>query len=117
MKEEEMKQLKAYKVGYDLGWYRAYESICVDLGEIADAMLQSAAFQEIQREIGDDKPIFLAKILRIISQVNEMRAESLPTLMVEREAITRLGEGLQKALADDATALDSTKSLAIGVKL
>lgn len=87
---DDLKELRAYNIGYDLGWYRAHESIANDLQEIADAILNSATFREIERE-GHDKPIFLVKILNIISEVNTMRNEKMPILLLEREKINEIG--------------------------
>lgn len=87
--DDSLKELRAYKVGYDLGWYRAFESISNDLTEIADAMLNSATFRQIQRE-NSDKPIFLAKILNIQQEIKDMRNEHMPTLLLEREKINEI---------------------------
>ena len=105
MDENELKQLKAYKVGYDLGWYRAVEAISSDLQEIVDGILNSATIKRIERE-NHKKPMFLAKILDIITSLSEMKQEALPTLVVERKAITKLGEGLMEAMAKNPSAFD-----------
>jgi hypothetical protein len=86
---EQLKELRAYKIGYDLGWYRAHEALAGQLSEVTDAITNSATFQQIERE-GGSKPIFLAKILDIQLQIVEMRNENLPTLLLERQKITEL---------------------------
>lgn len=95
MEEEKLKELRAYNIGYDLGWYRAHESIVNDLQEIADAMLNSATVRAIEREKGS-YPIFLAKILDIISQLTTMRNEKMPVLLLEREKINEIGTLIAK---------------------
>ncbi|HVA10624.1 MAG TPA: hypothetical protein VNG32_00460 [Candidatus Dormibacteraeota bacterium] len=92
---DSLKELRAYNIGYDLGWYRAHESISNEMQEIADAILNSAIFKEIQRE-HSTKPIFLAKILDLIMQMNEMRNEKMPVLLLEREKINEIGAKIAK---------------------
>lgn len=92
---DQMKELRAYNIGYGLGWYRAHESIVNDLQEIADAILNSATFKAIELENGD-KPIFLAKILNIISELKTMRNEKMPILLLERQKINEIGSKIAK---------------------
>ncbi len=91
VKNAQFKELRAYNIGYDLGWYRAMETVSNDLAEIADAILNSATFKEIEQENGD-KPIFLAKILGIIDQLKTMRNEKMPVLLAERNKINEIGK-------------------------
>lgn len=93
--DDSLKELRAYKVGYDLGWYRAFESISNDLKEVADAILNSATFRQIQRETSDE-PIFLAKILNIQQEIKDMRNEHMPTLLLEREKINEIAAIIAK---------------------
>lgn len=93
--DNSFKELRAYNIGYDLGWYRAHEAISNELQEIADAILNSATFKKIERE-NSDKPIFLAKILDIIAQMNEMRNEKMPVLLLERKKINEIGAKIAK---------------------
>lgn len=89
--QDSLKELRAYKIGYDLGWYRAHEALANELTEIADAILNSATFKQIEEE-KHDRPIFLAKILGIQQQIAEMRNEHMPVLLLERQRITELAK-------------------------
>lgn len=93
--DDGLRELRAYKIGYDLGWYRALESVANDLSEITDAIMNSATFKEIERE-HHDKPIFLAKIIDIQLQVAGMRNENMPTLLLERKKITEIATRIAK---------------------
>lgn len=93
--EDPLKELRAYNIGYDLGWYRAHEAISNEMQEIADAILNSATFKAIEAGHGD-KPIFLAKILDLITQMNEMRNEKMPVLLLERQKINEIGKRIAK---------------------
>jgi hypothetical protein len=93
--EDNLKELRAYNIGYDLGWYRAHEAIANDLQELSDAILNSATFKQIERE-GQDTPIFLAKIMGIIIEIKTMRNEKMPVLLLERQKINELGERIAK---------------------
>lgn len=93
-KTDELKELRAYNIGYDLGWYRAMESVSGDLQGLADAILNSATLKQIEQE-GGDKPIFLARVMDILAQLQTMRNEKMPVLLLERSKINELGSKIK----------------------
>ena len=97
--EEELKELRAYKVGYDLGWYRCAELVDGELQKLVDAMKLSPTFRQIEREAAEAKgkrPLLYATILRLIAELGELRREHTPTLLLERKAINELGEKISQ---------------------
>lgn len=109
MKEVELRELKAYKMGYDLGWYRANENLKPILNDLADCMLRSSTWQQIEEEGKEgDQPIFMAKILSLISTLEQIRRETMPALVLEQKAINDMGERLESLSKQDWEALATT---------
>lgn len=107
MNEEDLRELKAYKLGYDLGWYRACEALKPMLDDMQDCIGNSPTWRQIERESkeGKDLPLFMARILGIMGEMADMRREHMPTLVLEQKAINDMGERLEKLTQEDWQAL------------
>lgn len=96
MNNDELRELKAYKMGYDLGWYRATESIKPLLTKLQDCISKSSTWQQIEKEgRKEDQPIFMAEILSLMDEFNQIRRENLPALVLEQKAINDMGKRLE----------------------
>lgn len=66
-------ELEAYQVGYNLGWFRALETVNEDLQEIADCILNSATFKQMEEENNhEEAPIFFAKIMSLLAELKKL---------------------------------------------
>lgn len=102
MNKDELRELKAYKMGYDLGWCRAAETIHPLLQGLADCMQNSITWRQIEREGKEkDQPIFMAKILSIIEELHQIRREVMPALVLEQKAINEMGARLENLSEQD----------------
>lgn len=97
--EDPLKELRAYNIGYDLGWFRALETVSDDLKKIIDAMQQSYTFQQIESE-SSNKPIFIMEIMNLIMDIQTMKSEKMPVLLLEREKINEIGKRIEKLPAE-----------------
>lgn len=100
MDEDELRELKAYKMGYDLGWFRATESIVPLLDDLRGCMEQSATWKQIERD-GGEKPIFIARILSTIMELRQIKNEQMPTIVLEQKVINDMGARLSKLTVDE----------------
>lgn len=109
MNDDELRELKAYKMGYDLGWYRATETLKPLLNELWDCMGRSTTWKQIEKEgeKGKDKPIFMTRILAIICELQQIRRETMPALVLEQKAINDMGARLEKLSRQDWEALNA----------
>lgn len=96
MNNDELRELKAYKMGYDLGWYRATESIKPFLTKLQDCISKSSTWRQIEKEgRGKDQPVFMAEILIVMDELNQIRRETMPALVLEQKAINDMGKRLE----------------------
>lgn len=97
MDEAELRELKAYKMGYDLGWARCSESIMPLLQELQDCMAHSSTWRTIEQESanGQEPPVFMAKIMTVIQELQQLKREMMPALVLEQKAINDMGKRLE----------------------
>lgn len=99
MSEDELRELKAYKLGYDLGWFRASEAIKPLLIELEDCIAHSYTWQEVEKECereGRELPLYMARIAELIADMGQLRREVMPAIVLEQKAINDMGERLEK---------------------
>lgn len=102
--EEELKELRAYKTGYDLGYFRGVEAMSGKIEKIISLMERSATFKQIVDEAkakGEEVPFFFGELLTLIADAKALKNELMPTLLIERRAINDLGERIE-ALPSEA---------------
>ena len=115
--QDGLKELRAYKVGYDLGFFRGVEAMSDKVRKIAELIEMSATWKEIEREAkekGDEKiPFLFHELLASVVDANTLKNELMPTLLVEKRAINDLGKRIQalppEAFTGDSLVLDFEK--------
>lgn len=115
--QDGLKELRAYKVGYDLGFFRGVEAMSDKVRKIAELIEMSATWKEIEREAkekGDEKiPFLFHELLASVIDASTLKNELMPTLLVEKRAINDLGKRLQtlppEAFTGDNLVLDFEK--------
>lgn len=108
MNEDDLRELKAYKMGYDLGWYRATESIKPILDRLQNCMANSTTWKQIEKEgKRDDQSMFMAQILNAMAEIQQIRRETMPALVLEQKAINDMGARLEKLSNQDWELLSS----------
>ena len=112
--EDEFKEMRAYRIGFDLGYYRAYESINNTLGNLLDNAFHSATFNQMLEESGSSMPIFMSEIMSIRQELNDMRNERLPLLLAERKEINRISTNIAKIKPEDWERIDKATIQFIG---
>lgn len=100
MNPEDLNELKAYKMGYDLGWYRATEALMPLLHDLEDCMANSATWRQIEKET-NEQPIFIARIAGIICDLRQIQNEHMPAIVLEQKAINDMGSKLAKLTKED----------------
>lgn len=98
MSEDDLRELKAYKMGYDLGWFRANEAIKPLLMELEECIMASNVWREIENECereGKERPLFMSRIAGLIADMGQLRRETMPALVLEQKAINDMGERLE----------------------
>lgn len=101
MSEDELRELKAYKMGYDLGWFRASEALESLLTELEECMERSATWKQIEKEGKKNDALFYQRILGILIDLKQIRNEQMPAIVLEQKAINDMGERLKKLTAED----------------
>ena len=104
MDRDELRELKAYKMGYDLGWFRATEAIVPLLDELRSCMEHSETWRQIERE-NSERPFFIARILSTIMELRQINNEQMPAIALEQKAINDMGTRLSKLTVDEWKAL------------
>ena len=92
-------ECQAYQAGYNLGWFRALQTINEELKEIADAMMNSSVYQQIVDEHkakGQDPPIHFSQIMGKMWNLKEMENEFAPQVMANKAMLDRLRPELAK---------------------
>lgn len=104
--DDELKELKAYKTGYDLGYYRGMTAMIEPLNKINELITMSSTFKKIQREAqekGEKVPVLFTDIIATIQDAYSLRNELMPTLLIERRAINDLGKRIEALPAEAFT--------------
>ena len=76
MSDDDLRELKAYKMGYDLGWFRANEALKPLLIELEDCIMRSNVWKEVEKECereGRERPMFMARIAALITEMGQIR--------------------------------------------
>lgn len=119
MEENDLRELRAYKLGYDLGWFRACEAVKPLLEDLQDCLARSATWREIEDEVEREdgkRPLYMARVTAILADMNQLRRETMPALVLEQKAINEMGkrlEGLDKQDWESLAATDNS-SLVLG---
>lgn len=104
MNEDDLRELKAYKMGYDLGWFRANEALKPLLDQLQSCISHSHTWQEIENDCekeGRERPLFMAKIIGIIADMEQLRRETMPALVIEQKSINDMGKRLETLSKED----------------